>query len=235
MVKAAKQHFKISTVTVIGPNDAGGTETSKQAEKYYGELGVKTTSEYYQRGTADFSPVVQRVLNGRPDALELSAVPPGDVLVLVRQLRERGYTGVYGSVAGQGRVPILQAAGGPQNLKSAFWGEAVPPDHPGVIKMKQDHERLLKSAPPDSPLFAPHVVAAEQLMLAITAAGTDQDGDKIAEALRKMTPESRYLGKGGWRGKAMYGVNQELAFPVGLGMVVDGKSLPWQVIQIPTE
>jgi len=43
------------------------------------------------------------------------------------------------------------------------------------------------------------------------------------------------LGKGGWRGKTIYGINQELAFPVGLGIAVDGKRVGVQRVEIPAE
>ena len=62
------------------------------------------------------------------------------------------------------------------------------------------------------------------------------NNEKIADTLRKSTPESRYMGKAGWRGKSLYGgVNQELTFPVGLGLVVDGKKLPVKTVEIPAE
>jgi branched-chain amino acid transport system substrate-binding protein len=63
------------------------------------------------------------------------------------------------------------------------------------------------------------------VLKAITAAGTDSDAEKIAAALRKLPADDPYLGKGVWKGKANFGLDQELAFPVGMGLVVDGKLL----------
>jgi branched-chain amino acid transport system substrate-binding protein len=62
-----------------------------------------------------------------------------------------------------------------------------------------------------------------------------KDGEAIAEALRKITPESRYFGKGGWRGKTQYNINQELAFPGGMGVISDGKVLGVKRVEIPSE
>ena len=50
-----------------------------------------------------------------------------------------------------------------------------------------------------------------------------------------MTPESRYLGKGGWRGEAHLGVNQELVCPYGLGFIDNGRCLPELRIAVATE
>ena len=56
--------------------------------------------------------------------------------------------------------------------------------------------------PPDNPLFPVFALAAE-VVQGISKAGTDADADKIADALRSLTPESRYMGKAGWRGKTL--------------------------------
>ncbi len=101
--------------------------------------------------------------------------------------------------------------------------------------MKADYQRIMKTNAPENPLFPVFELAAEQALKAISLAGTDQDAQKLAETLRQMTPESRYMGKAGWRGKTLYGINQELTFPVGLGMVIDGKKMPVKTIEIPSE
>lgn len=235
IVKAVVDKFKFKSVMVIGPNDQGGTDGSKQLAKMYADQGVKATEEYFQRGTTNFAPLATRIMNAKPDTIEISTVPPGDASILVRQLLEAGYTGAIGALGGTASTPIIQGAGGVDKLKTVYWLETAPLDEPGVVKMKADYERLLKTPPPDNANFIVHTIAAEQILRAISLAGTDQDGEKIADALRKLTPESRYLGKGGWRGKTIYGINQELAFPVGLGMILDGKKIKTQRVEIPAE
>lgn len=236
MVKAAADQFKFKSITIIGANDSGGTDATRQLIKIYDQAGIKGAEEYYQRGTTNFGPIAQRVINAKSDAVDVATMPPQDASVLVKALLEAGYTGAIGALGGVGSHPIIQGAGGVEKLKGGFyWLETSPVDHPGVVKMKADYERVMKSPPPDNPLFPVFVSAAEVALRGVSAAGTDQDGEKIAEALRKATPESRYLGKAGWRGKAIYGVNQELSFPAGLGLVVGGKKLPVRTIDIPSE
>jgi branched-chain amino acid transport system substrate-binding protein len=235
IARAVLDQFKFKSMMIVATNDQGGTEAGKQYVKIYGDLGVKVTEEYYQRGTTNFAPLVQRLMSANPDLAEISSAPPADQIVIVRQLREAGYAGVIGSAGGTGITPLLQGADTLQNLKNAYWGELSPLDHPGVVRMKQEYEQLMKAVPPQLTLFPVYVVATEQMLRGISLAGTDQDGDKIAEAMRKMTPESRYLGKAGWRGRAMYGVNQELSYPVGAGMVVDGRRLPVKTVEISAE
>ncbi|CAN7789178.1 hypothetical protein LJR034_008942 [Caballeronia sp. LjRoot34] len=126
-------------------------------------------------------------------------------------------------------------SGGAQKRKAFYWFDHIPTEDPGIKKMNADFERLMKRPAPDSVLWVNQQISAELLLNAISAAGTDQDGTKIATALRNLTRESRYLGKAGWRGMAQYEINQELSFPVAVNFVVYGKAEPQRKIEIPTE
>lgn len=235
LVKAASDQFKFKSVMVVGANDQGGTDGTRQLIKLYEEAGIKGTEEYYQRGTTNFGPIAARIMNAKPEAVDVATMPPQDATVLVKALMDAGFSGILGALGGVGAPPVLQGAGGPDKLKGFYWLEVSPLDHPGVVKLKADYQRVMKTAAPDNPLFPVFALAAEVALKGISTAGTDSDVDKIADTLRKMTPESRYMGKAGWRGKTIYGVNQELSFPVGLGLVVDGKKLPVKTINIPSE
>jgi branched-chain amino acid transport system substrate-binding protein len=238
LVKAAVAKFKFNNVMIVGANDSGGTDGSKQLAKIYSDQGVKATEEYYQRGTTNFGPIAQRIMNAKPAAVELATMPPADTTQLVKELVEAGYSGILGGLGGAGAPPFITGAGGVEKIKALYWLEIVPINEPGVAKFKADYERIMKQpAPPEHML--PHVLVGsngdQQMLRAVSAAGTDQDVEKIAAELRKLTPESRYFGKGGWRGKTIYGVNQELAFPVGLGIIENGKRAGVQRVEMPAE
>ena len=235
LIKEAKNRFKFQSVVVIAANDQGGTTAGQALAKIYADQGVKATQEYYQRGTTNFAPLATRIMNENPDTVELAATPPGDAALLVKQLLQAGYTGVFGGLGGIGVNPVVQGAGGIDKLKGYYWLQLMPVEDPGAQRLRVDYERVMNSSPPQNDLLYTSTTATEQLLRAISAAGTDQDADKIAAALRKMTPESRYFGKGGWRGQSQYGINQELAFPVGLGIIADGKRVGVQRIEIPAE
>jgi len=235
IIKRAKDQFGFKTVLITAPNDQGGTDGGRQLAKLYGDVGVQATEEYYQRGTTNFAPLAQRIMNAKPDAIEFSSVPPVDGIGLVKALREAGYSGVLGALGGTGLKSLAEGAGGVENLNSVYWLEINPADNPGIIKMKEDYRRLMGAEPPENSLFPTFVLASEVALQGISLAGTDQDAERIAEAMRKSVPESRYMGKAGWRGKTLNGINQELTFPVGLGMIVNGKRLPVQTVEIPTE
>lgn len=235
LIKAAHDQFGFKSVIIIAPNDQGGTDSGEQLKKMYEGVGVQTSLEYFQRGTSNFAAIATRVMSANPDAIEMSSVPPGDAAILVKQLLEAGYEGVLGSLGGTGLKPIEDGAGGVENLKNVYWLETSPVDAPGIVKMRQDYTKAMGKEAPSNPLFPVYAMAAEVILQGISAAGTDQDGEKIAEALRKLTPESRYMGKAGWRGTSLYGINQELTFPPGLGMIIGGQKKPTTVVEIAAE
>lgn len=235
LIEKAQKQFGFETVMIVAPNDQGGTDAGAVLDKMYEGVGVKSSEEYYQRGTTDFSPIATRIMREDPDAIEISTVPPGDAAILIKQLLEAGYEGAIGSLGGGGLAPILEGAGGIENLTNVYWLEVSPTEAPPIVKMKEDYKAIVGAEPPVNPLFPVFVMAGEVLLDGISKAGTDADGQKIAEALRTLTPKSRYMGEAGWRGKTEYGINQELTFPPGLGMIVDGKKQTTTIVEIPAE
>lgn len=236
LVEAGKKVFGFKTAIILGPNDQGGTDPATALHKLYGEQGVNATEEYYQRGTTNFGPMATRIMAANPDLVEFAGTPPGDLKPIVRQLLEAGYKGVFAGLAGGGSVEtLIEAAGGVQNVKGYFWLEEVPVDSADSERLRQDFKKVMNDEPSVRGIFYTSVVGVEQLLRGIQIAGTDQDGAKVAEAMRHMTPESKYYGKGGWRGKAQFGINQELAFPVGMGLIKDGKREKSVSVPLPSE
>jgi branched-chain amino acid transport system substrate-binding protein len=235
LIKEAKAKFKFNSVVVLGPNDQGGTDGGRQISKLYVDQGVKSTEEWYQRGTTNFAPIAARIMNMNVDVLELAATPPGDVGNVVKSMMEAGFKGVFGGLGGIGLTPVVNGAGGVDKIKGYFWLELMPVDDPGARKLRVDYERTMKSPPPENAILYISSTASEQILKAISIAGTDSDATKIAAALRTMKPESRYFGAGGWRGKSQYGVNQELAFPIGMGVIAEGKNQGVSRFEIPAE
>lgn len=234
VVKAAKEQYNFKTAVVVGPNDQGGTDPGKALAQLYNDAGVTTTTEWYQRGTTNFSAIATRLMSMKVDTVELGPMPPGEAGILVKQMREAGYTGAFGRLGAGGDV-IIRSAGGVEAQNAFYWFDHVPTDDAGIKRLDVDFQRLMKAPVPDNKLVYNAQISAELLLKAISLAGTDQSGEKIAAELRKMTPESRYLGKAGWRGKKQYGINQELSFPVGVNFISNGKMAPQRRLEIPAE
>lgn len=235
LVKAASEKLGFKSVVIVGANDQGGTDGTRVLKGLYEDAGIPSREEYYQRGTSNFAAIATRVMGMNPEALDVATMPPADATILIRQLLEAGYEGAIGALGGAGFAPIEEGSGGVENVKSAYWLETSPIDDPGIVKIKDEYRRLMGKEPPINPLFACYTLAAEVILQGISAAGTDSDPEKLATALRELTPESQFMGKHGWSGKRLYGINQALSFPIGMGLVVDGVKLPTETIQIPSE
>lgn len=234
IVKLAKETFDIKTAVTIAPNDQAGTDVAEVAAEVYEKNGIPTKLEYYQRGTTNFAPIVTRILATNPDAVDTVSSPPGDAGIIVKQLRQAGFQGVIGRLGGPGTAEIARIAGGLDVLRDFYWFEPVFIDE-NVRKLQDDYRNLLKTEPPENNFFYLFVAGGRALVQAIEKAGTYEDADKVAEALRTLDVVDPNLGEGKWIGQATYKINQELSLPFGIGMIRDGVQQPEVRVEAPVD
>lgn len=234
IVRVAKAKFGMKKVVLIAPNDQGGTDIASVDAVAYKKNGIEAIEEYYQRGTTNFAPIITRILNARPDAVDTASSPPGDAGVIIKQLRQAGFEGPIGRLGGPGMSEIVRVAGGYDVVKNFYWYEPVFVDEK-VRAILEEHKKLLKVDPPENHISYFQMVSATRMVLkAITKAGTISDTKKVAEALRSLPVEDPNLGKGLWIGQESFGINQELSFPFGIGLILDGKLQPTQRVDAAT-
>jgi len=232
IVKLAKQKFNIKKVLTIAPNDQAGTDVAEAAVSVYKKNGVETSSEYYQRGTTNFAPIVARIMSVNPDVVDTVSTPPGDAGIVVKQLRQAGFNGVIGRLGGPGTEEIYRIAGGKEVVKNFYWFEPVFVDAK-VKELGDSYRELMGAAPPENNFFYLFVAGGRAMLKAMSEAGSTDDAEKVAVALRKMTIEDPNLGKGLWIGQEAYGINQELSLPFGAGLLIGGKDQPLHRIEAP--
>jgi branched-chain amino acid transport system substrate-binding protein len=225
MVKHALKHFPgIKSVALVAPNDQGGTDIASVDAVAYRNNGVKATEEYYQRGTTNFAPIVTRLLATNPDAVDTASSPPGDAGVIVKQLRLAGFKGPIGRMGGPGTEEILRVSGGMDVLRDFYWFETVAVTDQ-LREIDALYRKLLGKEPVGGTALWGNLPAARMTMKAIAAAGTVSDAQKVAAELRKLSVEDPNMGKGLWSGQKQYGINQELFFAFGVGIIKDGKEV----------
>ncbi len=230
IIKIAKDKFGMKSVVVVAPNDQGGTDIASVDAEAYRNNGITATEEYYQRGTTNFAPIITRIMNQKPDAVDLASSPPGDGGIIVKQLRQAGFTGPIGRLGGPGYSEISRVAGGDDVLKDFYWYEPVFIDDK-VEKIAADYKTLMKADRPENNLFFQWVSATRMVTKAVAKAGTVTDTQKVAEALRSLPVEDPNMGAGHWIGQKFFGINQELSFPFGVGLVLGGKLQPVQRVE----
>ncbi len=232
IVKAAKAKFDIKSVVVVAPNDQGGTDIASVDIEAYKANGVQATDEYYQRGTTNFAPIVARILNAKPDAIDTASSPPGDTGLIVKQLRQAGFNGPIGRLGGAGTEEITRVAGGLDVLKNFYWYEVVPTEDPKVRSISAEYKELIGKDAPENTFLWLWVAGPRMLLRAISVAGTATDTKKVAAALRAMRVEDPNLGEGKWTGEKFFGIDQELSFPFGVGIIANGKVLGVQRVEV---
>jgi branched-chain amino acid transport system substrate-binding protein len=225
IVKVAKAKFGMKKIVLIAPNDQGGTDIASVDAAAYKKNGIEAIEEYYQRGTTNFAPIVTRIMNARPDAVDTASSPPGDAGIIVKQLRQAGFEGAIGRLGGPGTEEIARVAGGIEVLKNFYWYEPVYIDDK-VQAIADNYKKLLGADRPENNLFFQWVGATRMVTKAIAKAGTVNDTKKVAEALRSLPVEDENMGKGQWIGQEFFGMNQELSFPFGIGLILEGKMQP---------
>lgn len=233
IIKVAKAKFNIKSVVVVAPNDQGGTDIASVDVEVYKKNGIEASDEYYQRGTQNFAAIVTRILGRNPDAVDTSSSAPSDAGVIVKQLREAGFKGPIGRLGGAATDEILRIVGGPGVLKDFYWFENVPTDDPRVKVIYADFKKVMGVDAPENTNMILWSAATRLLLKAVSDAGTISDTKKVAEVLRTLPLEDKYLGAGQWSGQAFFGINQEISFLFGIGLMIDGKVQPVERVEVP--
>jgi len=219
------KRFKFDTVAIVAPNDQGGTDIASVNAQIFKAKGVTPTEEYYQRGTTNFGPIVTRLLSANPGAIDLASTPAGDAGIIVKQLRQAGFEGPVFRLGGPGFEEIARVAGGVEVLKDFLWYEPVYRDE-NTKALDEKYKKLMGEERPENADFYRWTFAARMMVKAANAAGTVDDADKIAEAMRNLPVEDENIGKGHWIGQKFFGINQEMSYPFAIGVVQDGKVQP---------
>ena len=220
------KRFDFKTVAIVAPHDQGGTDIASVNAQIFAEKGVKATEEYYQRGTTNFAPIVTRMLNGNPEAVDLASSPAGDAGIIVKQLRQAGFEGPIFRLGGPGTEEIGRVAGGYDVLKDFFWYEPVSMDD-NLRALEKKHEDLMGSPRPENADFFRWTFAARMTIKAVQAAQSVDDAEKIAEAMRNLPVEDENIGKGFWIGQKFFGINQEMSYPFAIGVIAGGEQQPY--------
>ena len=85
---------EIQTVAIINANDDSGQGSSEAAIAAAEANGLTVVAdEYFERGTADYYPTLQKMLDGGPDLIDISSSPQHGQIV--KQARELGFEGLF--------------------------------------------------------------------------------------------------------------------------------------------
>ncbi len=216
---------QIKKVAQINPNDFSGRETATaiaEAGKAHGlELAAE---EFFERGTKDMTPLLNRIIEKRPQLIELGVSSPGDGAIIVKQLHELGYKGAKAWTCGTSPHTVINICGpeAAEGLWCALFqdpaGSSSTPQTQALAKRyREKFNEDLSTA-----IYVTSYAMLEIFTRAMMAAGT-LDTEKVANLVEETRLWSTALGPIGLTGKHTYGINRQFIHRVMLTQARDGK------------
>jgi branched-chain amino acid transport system substrate-binding protein len=216
-------HPNIKRVAAISPNDTSGKDTNTAVVKALKALGFEVAAdEYYERGTKDFYPILTKVLNQKPDMIDVAAAPAGEAGLILKQAMELGFKGAKGWTAGTNPFTIISVAG--REAAEGVWSPAninVKSDHvnAAVRKFGEAYEKRYGEVP--GVIAVANYAAFDVFTQAMQRAGSVET-DRVLDTLTKERFETVW-GPLVIGGKETYGIDRQFLYPLVISEVRGGQ------------
>ena len=218
-----KNFPSFKTVAFIEPNDASGWSIEKDCRRSADQHHYQVVfSQFYERGTSDFYPLLNNLLLTKPDFIDMTGTPPGDQALIVKQVRELGYKGRTFSGTTTNPVLFCKIAGvqnaegyisNTQDLLGAF---------SNAEQKKYYDDYIALYGQPFDPVTPKYTAYLDILVQAIEKAGS-LDPTKVKDTLEKTADWETIFGKSKFGGKDYYGIKHQIVTPVYISEIVNGK------------
>lgn len=222
MVKWLADNLKQRQLVMVNPNDEVGQPFAKQLLPFYKQYGFNILdTQYYDRDTKDFNPLITRILALKPDIIDLGGTPPATTGLVVRQIREQGYKGLIIKTAAPSPYEIVAAAG-----KEAAEGMIVnlfaDQANPGWKAISARYQKARGQVPNE--MLVPMYDGWRALLRAVELSGDPNDTARIVAAFAKAMPMTSVQGDELiMTGKAIIGVEREMLSTEYIGTIHDGE------------
>jgi branched-chain amino acid transport system substrate-binding protein len=217
-----KTYPNLNTVAFIEPNDASGWSIEKDCRGMAEQNKYQVIfSQFYERGTSDFYPLLNKMIAAKPDFVDFTGAPPGDQALMVKQMRELGYKGKTFSSTTMDPAQFCKIAGvqsaeghisNTHDLLGAYTTEGQKKYYDGYIAMY---------GKPFDPVTPKYQVYLDVLIQALEKAGT-LDTTKVMETMEKTEEWQTIFGPSKFGGKVHYGIKRQIVTPVYISEVIKG-------------
>jgi branched-chain amino acid transport system substrate-binding protein len=218
----SKTYPDLKTVAFVEPNDASGWSVEKDCRRMAEQSKYQIVfSQFYERGTSDFYPLLNKMIAAKPDFVDFSGAPPGDQALMVKQMRELGYKGKTFSSTTMDPAEFCKIAGvenseghisNTHDLLGAYTTEGQKKYYDGYIAMY---------GKPFDPVTPKYQVYLDVLIQALEKAGT-LDTAKVMETMEKTEEWQTIFGTSKFGGKEHYGIKRQIVTPVYISEVIKG-------------
>jgi branched-chain amino acid transport system substrate-binding protein len=204
--------YNLKTIALTSTDDETGLAQAEDAEYVAKKLGLTITDKAFApRGTADFTPMLTRLVAKKPEAIDFGSWSGSDGPLICKQAKELGYKGFFIFSYTQS-IPTFQKVAGDFMDGVLFYGVFATDPTSWASKVAKQYEEKYKQR------FDPYVwrnhVGLFVLRKAIENAGT-LDTESIKNAMPKAKIES-VCGPATVGGKSYYGYDCQVLFPASL-------------------
>ncbi len=211
---------EVKKVGMLAPNDAVGQSVATQLAEDYKKQGYEVVLEFFERGIKEFTPLILRMMAQRVDSFEFDGNSPGDVGLMVKQMRQAGFKGTLIQIGGPGIDEVIQIAG--PHAEGYLSYDVFDWSTPAGQKLQADYEKKYGKGIINAQMPAFFHIT-KLLAEAINRAGT-LDVDKVRDAIRKTDGYDIGLyGPIRWGGEETYGVRHQILLPYFISEVKGGK------------
>lgn len=217
-----KTYPQIKTVAFIEPNDASGWSIEKDCKRSAEQHGYQVVfSQFYERGTSDFYPLLNKLLVQKPDFIDFTGAPPGDQALIVKQVRELGYKGKTFAGTTINPVQFCKIAG----EKNAEGHISNTHDLLGAYttdgQKKYYDDYIATYGKPFDPVTPKYHLYLDILVQAIEKSGS-LDPTTVKETMEKTENWNTIFGLAKFGGQDYYGIKRQIVTPVYVSEVIGG-------------
>ncbi len=206
------EKFKVKTIALTSTDDETGLIQAEDAEVVAKRLGLTITDKAFApRGTADFTPMLTKLIAKKPQAIDFGAWAGSDGPLACKQAKELGYTGVMIFSYSQS-IPTFEkvAAGFMDGV--LFYGIYATDPTPIATKAAKRYEEKYKQK--FDPIVWRNSDVGYVLKKAIETAGS-VDPTAVKNAMPKVQIDGVF-GRTRIGGKSYYGIDCQFLFAVPL-------------------
>ncbi len=206
------KRYGIKTMAITSTDDETGLVQAQDSEREALKLGVTITDKVFgKRGTADFSPMLTRIIAKKPDAIDFGAWAGSEGPVIYKQARELGYTGQAIMSYGQS-IPTFIKFAGDLSAGALFFQIFGGDPTPAATRVRERYEAKYREA--FEPLVWRYVDILPALRLAMQTVNS-VDSAVVKDAIRDVKLTG-VLGPMRVGGASYYGVNAQMLFPTAV-------------------
>ena len=222
MIKWLGDNLKQRQLVLVNPNDEVGQPFVKQLVPFYKQHGFNiVNTQFYDRDTKDFNPLITRVLSENPDIIDLGSTPPAITGLVVRQIREQGYKGLIIKTAAPSPYEIIASAG-KEASEGMILNLFADQSNAGWKDISARYQKARGQVPNE--MLVPMYDGSKALLRAVELSGDPNNTDKIVAAFDKAMPMTSVQGdEMVMTGKDIIGVNREILSTEYIGVIKNGE------------